>query len=218
MAKVHDKYVIELAEVIKGYGNDPNVADPFRLSEFYRFYELPNIAVSRENFENMKPFVEVQTDEPSCESCRYNPLDWDEEPCDSCSPRNIHWKPHSKELSYTHKALDSTQPNDSNTLSASANTLNALDCVSRQAVRDWLLKWDGYIDMDIIARMQYRVIDIPSAQPEHNYCRECKWSRCHINADKYGNTETYWRCIYWCGETDEEGFCYNWGRRTDEYT
>lgn len=57
--------------------------------------------------------------------------------------------------------------------------------------------------------------DLPSAQPEHNYCRECKWSRCHINADKYGNTETYWRCLYWCGETDEEGFCYNWERKND---
>ena len=58
MAKVHDKFVIELAEVIKGYGNDPDVEDPFRLSEFYRFYELPNIAVSRENFEKMRPIEE----------------------------------------------------------------------------------------------------------------------------------------------------------------
>jgi len=55
MAKIHDKFVIELAEVIKGYGNDPDVDDPFCLSEFYRFYELPNIAVSRENFEKMRP-------------------------------------------------------------------------------------------------------------------------------------------------------------------
>jgi hypothetical protein len=55
MAKVHDKFVIELAEVIKGYGNDPDIDDPFCLSEFYRFYELPNIAVSRENFEKMRP-------------------------------------------------------------------------------------------------------------------------------------------------------------------
>lgn len=59
MAKVHDKFIIELAEVIKGYGNDPDVKDPFRLSEFYRFYELPNIAVSRENFEKMKPLEEA---------------------------------------------------------------------------------------------------------------------------------------------------------------
>ena len=58
MAKVHDEFIIELAEVIKGYGNDPDVKDPFRLSEFYRFYELPNIAVSRENFEKMKPLAD----------------------------------------------------------------------------------------------------------------------------------------------------------------
>ena len=55
MAKIHDLFIIELAEVIKGYVNDPDVEDPFRLSEFYRFYELPNIAVSRENFEKMRP-------------------------------------------------------------------------------------------------------------------------------------------------------------------
>lgn len=55
MARIHDLFIVELAEVIKGYGNDPDVEDPFRLSEFYRFYELPNIAVSRENFEKMRP-------------------------------------------------------------------------------------------------------------------------------------------------------------------
>lgn len=55
MAKIHDLFIVELAEVIKGYGNDPDVEDPFRLSEFYRFYELPNIAVSKENFEKMRP-------------------------------------------------------------------------------------------------------------------------------------------------------------------
>ena len=38
------------------------------------------------------------------------------------------------------------------------------DLISRQAVEEWLEKWEGYIDQDTIARMQYRVIDIPSAQ------------------------------------------------------
>lgn len=38
------------------------------------------------------------------------------------------------------------------------------DLISRQAVKEWLAKWEGYIDADTIARMQYRVIDIPSAQ------------------------------------------------------
>ena len=55
MAKIHDLFIVELAEVIKGYGNEPDDKDPFRLSEFYRFYELPNIAISRENFEKMRP-------------------------------------------------------------------------------------------------------------------------------------------------------------------
>ena len=41
-----------------------------------------------------------------------------------------------------------------------------MDLISRQAVKEWLDRWEGYIDKDIIARMQYRVIDIPSAQPE----------------------------------------------------
>lgn len=61
MAKIHDLFIVELAEVIKGYGNDPDDEDPFRLSEFYRFYELPNIAVSRENFENMRPIEDRKT-------------------------------------------------------------------------------------------------------------------------------------------------------------
>ena len=58
--------------------------------------------------------------------------------------------------------------------------------------------------------------ELPSAEPESHYCRECKWSRCHINIDKQGETETYWRCLNWDGETDEEGFCHEWERRTNE--
>ena len=68
MAKIHDLFIIELAEVIKGYGNDPDVEDPFRLSEFYRFYELPNIAVSRENFEKMRP---AQPEIIRCRNCKF---------------------------------------------------------------------------------------------------------------------------------------------------
>ena len=75
MAKIHDLFIVELAEVIKGYGNNPDDNDPFRLSEFYRFYELPNIAVSRENFEKMRP---IQLD--PCSVCRWK----DEHPWDMC--------------------------------------------------------------------------------------------------------------------------------------
>lgn len=78
MAKIHDLFIVELAEVIKGYGNKPDDKDPFRLSEFYRFYELPNIAVSRENFERMRP-VEPErkkgewTKDNSCPFCGFLP-------------------------------------------------------------------------------------------------------------------------------------------------
>lgn len=44
--------------------------------------------------------------------------------------------------------------------------------ISRQAVKEWLAKWEGYIDADIIARMQHRIIDIPSAQPEPEHTME----------------------------------------------
>lgn len=60
MTRIHDKFVIELAEVIKGYGNDPSVEDPFHLSAFYRFYEIPNIAISAEDFGKMKPLDEPE--------------------------------------------------------------------------------------------------------------------------------------------------------------
>lgn len=57
---------------------------------------------------------------------------------------------------------------------------------------------------------------LPSAQPEPHYCRECKWSMCHINVDKYGSIKTYWHCLYWAGETDEEGFCHEWERNGEQ--
>lgn len=38
------------------------------------------------------------------------------------------------------------------------------DLISRQAIKEWLAKWYGYIDMDIIARMQFAVDDIPTVQ------------------------------------------------------
>ena len=35
------------------------------------------------------------------------------------------------------------------------------DLISRQAVKDWLKKWRGYLDDDMIARMQIGTKDIP---------------------------------------------------------
>lgn len=90
MARIHDLFIVELAEVIKGYGNDPDVEDPFSLSEFYRFYELPNIAVSRENFEKMRP---VESERKQGEWIRYgengepNDVDTVFWQCDQCLER-----------------------------------------------------------------------------------------------------------------------------------
>lgn len=39
------------------------------------------------------------------------------------------------------------------------------DYISRQAVKDWIKRWEGYLDQDMIARMQYGVDHIPSVQP-----------------------------------------------------
>ena len=65
-----------------------------------------------------------------------------------------------------------------------------MDLISRQAVKDWLLKWEGYIDKDIIARMQYRVVDIPSAQLLQLTCNplatDCIDRRAAIEAIKCG--------------------------------
>ena len=55
-----------------------------------------------------------------------------------------------------------------------------------------------------------------NAQPEPHYCRECKWSKCCISTYSNGETETYWHCLNWDGGTDEEGFCYEWERRSGE--
>ena len=50
-----------------------------------------------------------------------------------------------------------------------------------------------------------------------HYCRECKWSQYRLTG-KYVNTETYWYCFNWGYDTDEEGYCHKFERRTDEYT
>lgn len=48
------------------------------------------------------------------------------------------------------------------------------------------------------------------------YCRECKWSWCQIFVDKYGKNKTYWKCLNWDGETDEEGYCHKWEAKMEE--
>ena len=52
--KIHDKFVIELAEVIKAYGNDYRVEEPFHLPCDYKFFEISGVAICEESFKKMK--------------------------------------------------------------------------------------------------------------------------------------------------------------------
>lgn len=52
--KIHDKFVIELSEVIKGYGNDYQDEDSCRMPCDYKFYEINGVAICEESFKKMK--------------------------------------------------------------------------------------------------------------------------------------------------------------------
>ena len=80
-----------------------------------------------------------------------------------CSADDTYWKPGTLE-----------KIRNLPTHSTPSNTLGALDCVERQAVKDWLETWEGYMDEDMILRMQVKVGDIPSILPEGIRCKDCK--------------------------------------------
>lgn len=52
--KIHDKFVIELSEVIKGYGNNYQAEEPFHLPCDYKFYEISGVSICEESFKKMK--------------------------------------------------------------------------------------------------------------------------------------------------------------------
>ena len=81
MANIHDRFVIELKEVIKGYGNDPDAPEPFHLPADYKFYEMPGIAVCEEWFKKMTPLADIPFSEP---------MRWI--PCSERLPKNDEWK------------------------------------------------------------------------------------------------------------------------------
>ena len=54
------------------------------------------------------------------------------------------------------------------------------ELITRQAVKDWLKRWRGYLDDDMITRMQIMTKDLPTIKPvKHghwiptNYCPNC---------------------------------------------
>lgn len=89
------------------------------------------------------------------------------------------------------------------------------DCVRRESVKEWLKRWDGYIDKDIIARMQDRVVDIPSADvTEVVRCKDCIYS----HTDIYYGEEclTCENADGLCCDVYKEDYCSMGERRTDD--
>ena len=101
------------------------------------------------------------------------------------------------------------------------------DIISRQAVKEWLERWEGYLDKDMIARMQYRVVDIPSAdlssysdklyalayergkadaQAEVIRCKDCK---------RYGKENCFIK-IQMLWELKSDDYCSQAERKEDE--
>lgn len=51
-----------------------------------------------------------------------------------------------------------------NAINAWNRRVDKSNLVSRQAVKEWLKRWRGYLDDDMITRMQIRTIDIPTEE------------------------------------------------------
>lgn len=98
-------------------------------------------------------------------------------------------------------------------MSNKRNALKALDCISRQAAIEEIARWIGYIDEDMILRIQTGMKKLPSAQPER---KEGWWEE----------DMQEWPGRYRCSECRRpvwfpENFCPNCGARmeaTDERT
>lgn len=61
--KVHDKFIIEVSEIIKGYFNNPKIEEPFDFIPCdYKFYEIEGIALSEDIVKKMKPLERYESE------------------------------------------------------------------------------------------------------------------------------------------------------------
>lgn len=74
-------------------------------------------------------------------------------------------------------------------------------------VADWFLHRNFVQNMSDIDRQT--LLDLPSAQPEIIYCKDCKHN---MNSPEAGNA----CCDIFYGMTDQNGFCHMGERRTDD--
>lgn len=91
--------------------------------------------------------------------------------------------------------------------------------VDRQVAIDEIARFIGYIDEDMIERIQLRLRKLPSAEPEIVYCKDCKKHNISVEDtwDKYqkwcplvayrgkaqGHEFDYQYCV--CGERRQDG-------------
>lgn len=72
--------------------------------------------------------------------------------------------------------------------------------VSRKAVKEWLKKWTGYLDEDMIIRMQYKTGDIPSVALERELERQKCNSCIHNHTSICGNCRDHDEYEEECGQ------------------
>ena len=83
------------------------------------------------------------------------------------------------------------------------------DLISRQVAIDEISRWLGYLDDDMISRIQLGLMRLPSAQPEIVRCKDCLYGE----QDEIGR----WFCrSFGCqvGDENGNGFCAD-GERKD---
>ena len=93
------------------------------------------------------------------------------------------------------------------------------DLISRQAAIEEIARWIGYIDEDMVLRIQTGLKKVPSAQPEIIRCKDCKHYVIHT---LFGRSQGW--CERLCDEfdralargTEPDDFCSRAERRTED--
>lgn len=83
------------------------------------------------------------------------------------------------------------------------------DLISRQTAIDEIARWIGYLDDDMIGRIQLGLKRLPSAEPEIIRCKECRF---HENEQP---GMVYCPAVVG-GWVEDDWFCKGGERRTDE--
>jgi len=85
------------------------------------------------------------------------------------------------------------------------------DSIRRQDAINEIARWYGYLDEDMILRIQTRLKKVPSAQPEIVRCGQCKYAEV---ADAQDNQDGY-TCQFHRGSIWFSGSYCSWGERRE---